>query len=168
GRRVLRGAPEGVPAGAFPPYSGGQSGTLLTTRAYVDLAESIVSVRRRRAAGTPRPAVGGRARTGRAGEDRGRTRHGSAAAGGPDSPARRSAGGPARAAPARIGGAPATGRMPGAARAVARPRLRMDAPPTRSFPVSAAAAEGRAEGSGTAVSPLCGDAVRVLPAGGGL
>ncbi len=54
GRRVLRGAPEGVPAGAFPPYSGGQSGTLLTTRAYVDTAESIVSVLRdpaRRASG---------------------------------------------------------------------------------------------------------------------
>src|SRR5690606_23376277 len=77
GRRVLRGAPEGVPAGAFPPYSGGQSGTLLTTRAYVDLAESIVSVRRRRAAGTPRPAVGGRARTGCADRDRRSTRHGS-------------------------------------------------------------------------------------------
>lgn len=26
----------GVPGGAFPPYSGGQSGTLLTTHAYVD------------------------------------------------------------------------------------------------------------------------------------
>lgn len=26
----------GVPAGAFPPYSGEQSGTLLTTHAYVD------------------------------------------------------------------------------------------------------------------------------------
>src|SRR5690606_15274811 len=90
-----------------------------------------------------------------------------AAAGRPEHPVRQSEGGPARAALARIGGAPATGRTPGAARAVDRPRLRMDAPPTRSFPVSAAAAEGHAEGSGTAVSPLCGGAVRVPPAGGG-
>src|SRR5690606_41212942 len=38
---------------------------------------------------------------------------------------------------------------------------------TRSFFVSAAAADGHAEGFGTAVSPLCGGAVRVPPAGGG-
>lgn len=36
GRWVLRGLKWGVPAGAFPHRSGGQSGPLLTTHAYVD------------------------------------------------------------------------------------------------------------------------------------
>lgn len=79
-----------------------------------------------------------------------------AAAGRPEHPVRQPQGGPARAAPARIGGAPATGRTPGAARAGDRPRPRSDASLTRSFLASAGAVGGHRRDTGLPCRPCAG------------
>ncbi|ODA70035.1 hypothetical protein APS67_005832 [Streptomyces sp. AVP053U2] len=120
---VHGGAPEGRTAGAFPPCSGEQSGTLLTTRAYVDTQDRPRRAGRSRPSTGPlprrRPFPGRRRRRSGCGAGERRTRAPASAAAGSATRGRDRR--PSRSAPSRPGLSPPAPESPAGARRDAVP-----------------------------------------------